>query len=118
MSVKLIVQYPIPGDTEAFEKAYQTEHAPMAVSKLSGKTKIVASRVIASPQGQPAFYRVAEIHFPSMEALKACAASPGGKETIANAVAISSGGPPIFLIAEEQVFTFDAEEELKAQALS
>jgi len=29
-----------------------------------------------------------------------------GKETIAHAVRISSGGPPIFLIAEEETFTF------------
>lgn len=118
MSVKLIVQYPIPNDIEAFEKAYQTEHVPMAVSKLYGKTKIVAGRVIGSPRGKPSFYRIAEIHFPSMEALKACAASAGGKETIANAVAISSGGPPIFLIAEEEVFTFDPADELKAQSVS
>jgi hypothetical protein len=49
--VKLIVQYPPPKDVEAFEKAYHTEHVPMAVARLSGKTKIVASKVIASPQG-------------------------------------------------------------------
>ena len=41
-----------------------------------------------------------------MKALEACAASEGGKQTIANAVAISSGGEPIFLVAEEEVFTF------------
>ena len=41
-----------------------------------------------------------------MEALQACAASEGGKQTIANAVAISSGGAPIFLVAEEEVFVF------------
>jgi hypothetical protein len=35
-----------------------------------------------------------------MEALQACAASDGGKQTLANAVAISSGGAPIFLVAE------------------
>ena len=104
--VKLIVQYPPPKDVEAFEKAYHAEHVPMAVARLSGKTKIVASKVIASPQGHPAFYRIAEIHFPSMAHLEACAASEGGKQTIANAVSISSGGPPVFMIAEEEVFTF------------
>jgi hypothetical protein len=41
-----------------------------------------------------------------MEALQACAASEGGKQTLANAVAISSGGTPIFLVAEEEVFVF------------
>jgi uncharacterized protein (TIGR02118 family) len=106
MAVKLVVQYPRPKDVAAFEKAYHDEHVPLAIAKLAGKTKIVASRVVASPQGVPAFYRIAEIHFPSMEALEACAASEGGKQTIANAVSISSGGTPVFLIAEEETFTF------------
>ncbi len=104
--VKLIVQYPRPKDIEAFEKVYQSEHVPMAVAKLAGKTRIVASKVVASPQGVPPFYRIVEIHFPSMQALQACAASEGGKQTIANAISISSGGPPVFLIAEEETFTF------------
>lgn len=104
--VKFIVIYPRPTDIQAFEKVYQTEHVPMAVEKLSGKTRIVATKVLQSPQGDPLFYRMAEIHFPSMAALQTCAASEGGKETLAHAVQISTGGPPIFLIAEEQVLTF------------
>ena len=105
-NVKLIVVYPRPKDIESFERVYKNEHVPMAVEKLGGKTKIVASKIVGSPQGTPPFHRIAEIHFPSMEALQACAASDGGKQTLANAVAISSGGAPIFLVAEEEVFTF------------
>jgi uncharacterized protein (TIGR02118 family) len=104
--VKFMVIYPRPTDIEAFEKVYQDEHVPMAVEKLGGKTKLVATKVLASPQGTPPFYRIAEIHFPSMEALEACAASAGAKETLAHAVSISTGGRPIFLVAEEQTFTF------------
>jgi hypothetical protein len=78
----------------------------MAVEKLAGKTKIVASKIVGSGRGTPKFHRVAEIHFPTMKALEACAASEGGKQTIANAVAISSGGEPIFLVAEDEVFVF------------
>jgi uncharacterized protein (TIGR02118 family) len=105
-NVKLIVIYPRPKDIESFERVYKNEHVPMAVEKLGGKTKIVASKIVGSPQGTPPFHRIAEIHFPSMEALQACAASEGGKQTIANAVAISSGGAPIFLVADEEVFAF------------
>ena len=79
---------------------------PMAVEKLIGKTKFVATKVLGSPQGTPPFYRIAEIHFPSMEALQTCAASQGAKETLAHAASISTGGSPIFLIAEEETFTF------------
>ena len=106
---KLIVIYPRPTDFETFERVYRNQHVPMAVEKLAGKTKIVASKVTSSPQGEPPFHRVAEIHFPTVEALQACAASDGGKQTIANAVAISSGGAPLFLAAEEETFLFPGE---------
>jgi uncharacterized protein (TIGR02118 family) len=106
MAVKLVVIYPRPKDVEAFEAVYNREHVPLAVAKLAGKTKIVATRVLGSPAGEPPFHRVAEIYFPSIEALKQCAASEGGKQTIGNAVSISSGGAPVFLIAEEETFVF------------
>ncbi|MDQ6702508.1 MAG: EthD family reductase [Pseudomonadota bacterium] len=105
--VKLLVIYPRPTDIEAFEKLYQDEHVPMAVDKLAGKTKFIATKVLATPDGTPPpFYRIAEVYFPSLEALQACAQSAGGKETVAHAVKISSGGAPIFLVAEEQTFMF------------
>ncbi len=103
-----MVIYPQPQDVAAFEKLYQEEHVPMAVEKLLGKTKFVATKIAASPDGgTPPFYRIAEIYFPSLETLQACAQSEGGQETLAHAVKISSGGSPIFLIAEEQTFIFD-----------
>ncbi len=94
---KLIVMYPFPKNVDAFEKIYQNEHVLLAIAKLGGKTKIVATKILGSPQG---------IAFPSMQALEACAASNGGKEAIAHAVKISSGGAPIFLVAEEETITF------------
>ena len=104
--VKFMVIYPRPKDIETFEKEYQEKHVPMAVEKLIGKTKFVATKVLGSTQGTPPFYRIAEIHFPSMEALQTCAASQGAKETLAHAASISTGGSPIFLVAEEETFTF------------
>jgi uncharacterized protein (TIGR02118 family) len=104
--VKLVVIYPYPKDVDAFEKIYQDEHVPIAVAKLVGKTKMVATKILGSPQGAAPFYRIAEVHFPSMQALEVCAASEGGKEALAHAVKISTGGTPIFLVAEEETFTF------------
>jgi uncharacterized protein (TIGR02118 family) len=104
--VKLVVIYPHSQDVDVFEKVYQQEHVPLAVAKLSGKTKIVATKVLGSPHNIAPFYRIAEVHFPSMQALEACAASEGGKEVLAHAVKISSGGPPIFPVAEEETVTF------------
>src|SRR5579863_8314526 len=98
---KITVIYPRPKDVDTFEKVYQEEHVPMAVEKLTGKTKIVTTKVVGSPAGTPPFYRIAEIYFPSMPVLQECLASPGGQATAAHAVSISSGGNPIFLIGEE-----------------
>lgn len=100
-AVKLVVIYPRPKDVAKFEKLYLEEHVPMAKAKLKGSTKFVATKVIGAPHGTPAFHRIAEIHFPSLEALQACASSPGGQETVAHATTISTGGPPIVMIAEE-----------------
>jgi uncharacterized protein (TIGR02118 family) len=66
-------------------------------------SRFVGTKVLATPDGsKPAFYRIAELHFSSMEALQEAARSPGGQETVAHAFKISSGGPPIILVAEEQ----------------
>jgi len=104
--VKLIVMYPRPTDVDAFEKVYQDEHVPMAVEKLAGKTRFVATKVIGSPQGESPFYRIAEVYFPSMDALQTCAASDGGRETLAHATKISTGGAPVVMVAEEESFNF------------
>ena len=105
-SAKFIVAYPLPKDVDAFEAVYQNEHVPLAIANLAGKTRIVATRVLQSPQGNPPFYRIAEVCFPSMEALERCAASPGCQATLAHAAKISTGGPPVIMIAEEDTFTF------------
>src|ERR1700720_3229804 len=100
--VKLVVIYPRPKDIEVFEKLYQEDHVPRVVDKLAGKTKFIATKVVATPDGTPPpFYRIAEVYFPSLEALQACAQSNGGKETVAHAVKLCSVGAPIFLVAEE-----------------
>lgn len=105
-STKLIVAYRQPKDVEAFKAVYQNEHVPLALANLEGKTKMVSTKTVQTPQGMPAFYRIAEVHFPSLEALQRCAESAGGKETLAHAVKISSGGPPVIIVAEEESFTF------------
>src|SRR5260370_4101455 len=106
MAVELVVIDRRPKGGEAFETGYNRDQVPMAVAKLAGKTKIVATRVLGSPAGEPPFHRIAEVYFPSMEVLEQCAASEGGKQTIGNAVSISSGGAPVFLVAEEETFVF------------
>ncbi|GAB6139313.1 hypothetical protein JCM14076_00420 [Methylosoma difficile] len=106
-TAKLIVMYPNPTDVEVFEKRYAEEHVPMAVEKLAGKTRFVASLITASasPAASP-YHRIAEVYFPSMQALLDCLNSAGGQETAAHAVEISSGGAPVFLLSEVESFDF------------
>ena len=97
---KIIVMYPRPTDVAAFERLYVEEHVPLARAKLAGATGAAFTRVVGALGGDAPWHRVVEIHFPSMAALQASLADPGTQEVAAHAVAISSGGPPSFLVAE------------------
>ena len=104
--VKIVVLYPRPLDEEAFEKVYQQEHKPLVEDKLKGMTRFVAAKVLESPQGKVAMYRLAEVHFSSMKDLAACLESAGGKQVVEHATRISTGGTPIILICEEESFVY------------
>jgi len=103
---KVVVIYPRPTDEEAFEKVYLEEHVPLADAKLKGMTRMVLTKVKSSPQGKVSAYRMAEAHFSSMDDLTKCVESEGGKEVVAHAAKISTGGPPLMLICEEESFVF------------
>lgn len=105
---KVIVLYPTPTDVNAFEQAYAREHVPMVTPQnFKGMTKFVAARILGTPDGSPPpFHRVAELHFPSLEALQAAAGAAPAQPVVAHAVQISSGGRPVFLVAEEESTSF------------
>lgn len=104
---KIVVLYPPPKDKVAFERAYTQDHVPLVRPGFEGIKKFVASRVVGAPGGgAPAFHRIAELHFPSMEVLNRAASSKTAQEAVAHALQISSGGPPVFLVCEEEVTTF------------
>jgi uncharacterized protein (TIGR02118 family) len=104
--VKVVVIYPRPQDEEAFERAYSEEHVPLVEQKLKGMTRLVLTRVMGSPQGKVSAYRIAEVYFPSMNDLNTIIESDAGKEVVAHAQSISTGGPPLILICEEEAFVF------------
>jgi len=109
-AVKLILMYPVPKDMDSFERAYHGEHIPMAalIFQAAGATKAVLTKITGAATDTRSFHRIAEIYFPTSEALQACAASQPGREALANAHKISNGGPPTVLIAEEEVVTLQA----------
>ena len=105
---KIVVLYPTPTNVDVFERAYTDEHVPMVTPQtFPGLVKFVASKVAGTPNGSPApFHRVAELHFPSMGALQAAATSASAQPAVAHAFSISTGGPPIILVAEEETQTY------------
>jgi uncharacterized protein (TIGR02118 family) len=105
---KLIVLYPSPRDLNTFERAYTQDHVPMVTSEnFAGISRFVASKIVGTPDGSPPpFYRIAELHFPSMAVLQAAAASSSAQQAVAHAVSISTGGTPVFLVAEEETREF------------
>lgn len=103
MSVKVVVLYPYPKDREAFEQAYQNEHIPMVAKSLTRVTKVVYTRVLMSPSGAAPFYRIAELHYPTLEALQTDFATPEAQTLNAHALSISTGGIPVALVCEEEV---------------
>lgn len=96
---KIIVLYPRPADVDAFEKAYVEEHEPLVAEKMPG-AHLVATRIVGAPRGEPPFYRMAELHYATMEELQREAASEGGIATARHAFKISTGGPVVFMIGE------------------
>jgi uncharacterized protein (TIGR02118 family) len=109
MSVKLVVMYPYPKDQEAFEKAYKEEHIPLVASiakKLGRCTKVVYTRVMMSPQGSSPYCRIAELHYPSLEALQFDFSTPEAQELGAHAATISTGGIAVSLVCEEETVFF------------
>jgi uncharacterized protein (TIGR02118 family) len=100
-SVKLVMIFPNPIDVETFEKAYAAQQLPLLAARLGGETKVRLTKVLGAPDGHPAFHQMAEIYFPSLESLQARLASPEAQEIAANAIAISTGGTPVFLFCEE-----------------
>ena len=105
---KIVVLYPYPQDVDTFERAYTEDHAPMVnPQNMKGITRFVTTKMLGTPDGStPPFYRMAELHFPSLEALKASASSESAQKVVAHAISISSGGMPIVLIAEEETINF------------
>lgn len=102
MSIKLVVLYPYPEDQESFENAYTSEHIPLVAKSLTRLTKAVYTRVLMSPAGAAPFCRIAELHYPSLEALQADFSTPEAQALNAHAFAISTGGAPVALICDEE----------------
>jgi uncharacterized protein (TIGR02118 family) len=105
-TAKLVLIFPRPRDEAAFEQVYRDVHMPMIEQKLKGLHRFVATKIVSSPQGQTRTYRISEVHFSDLQTLKTSIESDPGKEVMEHAKTISTGGPPIVLVCEEESYLF------------
>ena len=103
MTVHLLILYPTPKDTKAFDRAYREEHLPYAGPRLKGALGVTTKRVVGPAFAPPPYHLMSDVSFPDLEAVKACATSTGGKEAFQHAASISTGGAPIVMVVTDEM---------------
>ena len=88
---KVTVIYNHPTDPEAFEKYYAETHTPIA-KKIKGLIHIEVTKFLETPDGKPAYYRMAELCFATAEDMQAGMASEEGKAAADDLANFASGG--------------------------
>jgi uncharacterized protein (TIGR02118 family) len=101
MTAHLLILYPTPKDTKAFDRAYREEHLPYAGPRLAGASGVKTQRVAGPSYAPPPYHLMSDVSFPTLDALKACATSKGGQEALAHAASISSGGAPMVMVVTD-----------------
>ncbi|MBA3893910.1 MAG: EthD family reductase [Gemmatimonadales bacterium] len=89
------VIYNTPKDTAAFEKYYRETHVPLVSTNQReiGFTRADLTRFTSNLDGsKPAYYRQAELYFPSVEAARRGMATPGFKKVADDLANFASGG--------------------------
>ena len=89
------VIYNTPKDTAAFEKYYRETHLPLVSANQQeiGFTRADLTRFSSNLDGsKPAYYRQAELYFPSMEAAKKGMGTAGFKKVADDLANFASGG--------------------------
>ena len=102
MTAHLLVLYPTPVDAQKFDRAYREEHLPLAGPKLKGATTVLTKRVVGPVFAPPKYHLISDVSFLDIDTLKACAMSSGGKEALAHAASISSGGAPMVIVVVDE----------------
>ena len=102
MRAKVMVLYPQPTDPVEFERQYVSAHLPLMRRIVGPEVPLPTYRTLPTQHRPAQFYRVAEIHFDSLEALQEFAAKERAGEGAVSSRAVSTGGPPVVLICLEQ----------------
>lgn len=102
MTVKLVVLYTHPDDTDAFDRQYAGVHMPL-VDKIPGLLRTETGKVrTALDGGEKIYYRITELYFADQEALQAGFGSDEGKATAADYQKIAPAGSRMFLVPVDE----------------
>lgn len=97
------VIYNWPKDTVAFEKYYREVHVPL-VRQAQGEIGYIHAELTRFTAGldgkKPAFYRQAELYFPSMDAARTGVASPAFKRVADDLSNFATGGLTALIASE------------------
>ena len=102
MTIKLIVLYPHPKNTEEFERQYIGKHLPLMRELVGPGVPLPTYLTRGSPDQPAPYYRVAEIH--SRDSRHFDEFTQSGRSGIGHesSVAVSTGGKPTYLVCDEQ----------------
>ncbi len=102
MTVKLVVLYTHPEDTDAFDRHYLGTHMPL-VAKIPGLQRAESGRFMAAlDPGELTYYRIAELYFTDQQALEHAFSSEAGKATAADYQQIAPPGSRMFTEAVDE----------------
>jgi uncharacterized protein (TIGR02118 family) len=89
----IVIWQNTPTDPEAFDRHYREVHIPLGKS-LPGLRRYSLSRDVNPVRGEPA-YRVAELDFDDMDALRSAFQSPEGQATAEDVEKLSEWSPGV-----------------------
>ena len=100
--VKLTVVYGHPEDPGAFEEYYASKHLPLA-QKIPNVRRFEVGKVSAVDEGEPPYYRIAELWFESEERMGEARSSPEAQAATGDLEKFATGGATFFVSEVETV---------------
>lgn len=95
--IKLTVLYGHPADSAAFESYYNSKHMEIA-DKIPGVARWELTRFTGSADGgKPAFYRMAELYFESLEKMESSLQSAEGMAALRDLPNFATGGVTVMV---------------------
>ncbi|MFP5020486.1 EthD family reductase [Pseudonocardia phyllosphaerae] len=102
MTARLVILYGHPDDAAAFEDYYASTHIPYAVKHMPNVRDAQNSRVVELADGSRApYYRVSQMSYDDLAALRAGIESEDGRSTIADLANFATGGATLLVVEDD-----------------